>query len=154
MRDTTSRCFGQSSRPIDSSERRIADRIETIFEGSLDGVSVGVWGLSFKAGTDDTRESPALVIAGELAQRGASVRVWDPEATTDEFPMATGPLDVVDDADVLLVATEWPEFLRVDLSEAAKRMRGDTVFDARNHLDPSVVRSAGLDYHCLGRPHV
>lgn len=133
---------------------RIADRIEAIFDGSLDGVNVGVWGVSFKAGTDDTRESPALVIAGELAQRGATIRVWDPEAETDEFPMATGPLDAVDDVDLLLVATEWPEFLRVDLSEVAKRMRGDTVFDARNHLDPAVVRSAGLEYHCLGRPRV
>ena len=133
---------------------RIADRIEAIFDGSLDGVVVGFWGAAFKAGTDDTRESPALVIARELESRGASIRMWDPEAETDEFAMATGPVEVVDDADLLVVATEWPEFLRVDLSEVAKAMRGDTVFDARNLLDPSVVRSAGLTYHCLGRPRV
>lgn len=133
---------------------RIADRIEAIFDSSLEGVTVGFWGAAFKAGTDDTRESPALVIARDLESRGASIRVWDPEAETDEFAMATGPIEVVDDADLLVVATEWPEFLRVDLSEVAKAMRGDIVFDARNLLDPSVVRSAGLTYHCLGRPRI
>lgn len=133
---------------------RIADRIEAIFDGSLDGVVVGFWGAAFKAGTDDTRESPALVIARALESRGATIRMWDPEAETDEFAMATGPIEAVDDADLLVVATEWPEFLRVDLTEVAKAMRGDTLFDARNLLDPTVVRSAGLTYHCLGRPRV
>lgn len=113
-----------------------------------------MWGVAFKAGTDDTRDSPALAIARALATGGAVIDTWDPEATTDEFAMAEGPLEAVDGADLLLVATEWPEFLRVDLAEAAKRMSGDVVFDARNLLDPDVVRTAGLRYLCLGRPRV
>jgi UDPglucose 6-dehydrogenase len=77
--------------------------------------------------------------------------MWDPEAVTADFELAEGPLDASYEADLLLVATEWPEFLRVDMADVAKRMRGDVVFDARNLLDAETVRTAGLSYHSLGR---
>jgi UDPglucose 6-dehydrogenase len=66
--------------------------------------------------------------------------------------MAGSALEAVDGADVLLVATEWPEFVQVDLTEVAKLMRGHRVVDARNLLDPKDVRKVGLDYWGLGRP--
>jgi len=135
----------------DLQRRRIVERIDEEFDGDLSGVKIAVWGIAFKAGTDDTRASPALAMADALAQRGATLLAWDPEARSD-YPTADSPLDVTDGADVLLIATEWPEFLRVDLGEVAKRMEGDLVFDARNLLDPQVVRDAGLRYECLGRP--
>jgi UDPglucose 6-dehydrogenase len=136
----------------DLQRRRIVERISAAFDDDLSGVRVAVWGIAFKAGTDDTRASPALAIADALAQRGATLVAWDPEARTDAYATADDPLAIVDGADLLLVATEWPEFLRVDLGEVAKRMEGDLVFDARNLLDPQAVRSAGLRYECIGRP--
>jgi len=136
----------------DLQRRRIVERISQTFDGDLAGIRVAMWGLAFKAGTDDTRDSPALAIADALAHRGATVVAWDPEARTDKYPTADGPLGVVEGADLVLVATEWPEFLRVDLAEVAKRMHGDLVFDARNLLDPQIVREAGLRYESLGRP--
>jgi UDPglucose 6-dehydrogenase len=136
----------------DLQRHRIVERISQAFDGDLAGIRIAMWGIAFKAGTDDTRDSPALAIADAFAHRGATVVAWDPEARTDDYPTADGPLGVVEGADLVLVATEWPEFLRVDLAEVAKRMRGDLVFDARNLLDPQIVREAGLRYECLGRP--
>ena len=111
-----------------------------------------MWGVAFKAGTDDTRESPALRIADLLMQDGAEIVGYDPEATTTEFTMADDPIAAADGADVLLITTEWPEFLTYDMNRVAQVMRGHRVGDSRNLLDPAVVRSAGLDYWGLGRP--
>lgn len=77
---------------------------------------------------------------------------YDPEAKSDDLTMAPDPIAAVTDADVLLVATEWPEFATVDMSEVAKVMKGHRVVDARNLLDSAAVRAAGLDYWGLGRP--
>ena len=136
----------------DLQRSRIVERISEEFDGDLSAARIAMWGVAFKAGTDDTRASPALAIADELSGRGATLVAWDPEAHTEDYATAEGPVEIVEGADLLLVATEWPEFLRVDLGEVAKRMNGDLVFDARNLLDPQVVRDAGLRYKCLGRP--
>lgn len=133
---------------------RIVDRVSDALGGHLSGKKIGMWGVAFKAGTDDVRDSPALAMAKRLSDQGASVVAWDPEATSDEVQMVDDPLKVADEADLLLVATEWPVFLRLDLAEAAKRMRGDVLFDARNLFDAESVRTAGLTYLCLGRPQV
>jgi UDPglucose 6-dehydrogenase len=131
---------------------RIVERLRRIVGGSLEGIRVGMWGLAFKAGTDDVRESPALDLGRRLVAAGAKVVAHDPAATTDELSMADDPLDALDDADLLLVATEWPEYLRIPLTEVADRMRGRAVYDARNLLDAAEVRAAGFEYHALGRP--
>ena len=136
----------------DLQRSRIVERISEAFDDDLSGVRIAMWGIAFKAGTDDTRDSPALALADALAQRGATVVAWDPEASSDAYPTADGPLEVVEGADLVLIATEWPEFLRIDLGEVAKRMDGDLIFDARNLFDPQLVRDAGLRYECLGRP--
>lgn len=133
---------------------RIVDRIAAALEGRLAGRRIGMWGVAFKAGTDDVRDSPALEMARLLTERGAHVVAWDPEATSDAVEMADDPMHAVDEADLLLVATEWPAFLRLDLAEAAKRMHGEIMFDARNLFDVESVRTAGLSYMCLGRPHI
>jgi UDPglucose 6-dehydrogenase len=93
-----------------------------------------------------------LRIAALLKEDGADVVAYDPEATSDEVTMAADPIEAVTDADVLLVATEWPQFQTVDMAEVAKAMRGYRVVDSRNLLDPKAVRAAGLDYWGLGRP--
>lgn len=121
---------------------------------SLDGARIGLWGLSFKAGTGDTRESPSLKIAAELTARGADVTAYDPAATIGVMEGVTvvcEPLAAVEDADVLLVATEWPEFTEVDLTQVKDAMRGSAIVDARNLLDPAVVRDHGMTYVGVGR---
>ena len=131
---------------------RIVDRCAALLDGSLEGKRIAVWGIAFKAGTDDTRESPALRLAAGLSLLGADVVMTDPEASTDDFVTMPNPVAASRDAELVLVATEWPEFLRAELDEVAKVMAGDIVFDVRNLLDPSAVRAAGLRYVGLGRP--
>ena len=133
--------------------RRIAEKVRQAAGGGLRGRRVAMWGVTFKAGTDDVRESPALRIAELLEEDGAEVVAYDPEGTTDQVTMVAGPIEATRDADVLFVATEWPEFLTVDMTEVAEAMKGYRVVDSRNLLDPTAVRAAGLDYWGLGRPN-
>ncbi|MFV1961607.1 MAG: UDP-glucose/GDP-mannose dehydrogenase family protein [Acidimicrobiia bacterium] len=132
--------------------RRVAEKVRQAAGGGLRGRRVAMWGVAFKAGTDDVRESPALRIAELLTEDGAEVVAYDPEGATDQVTMAADPIEATRNADVLLVATEWPEFLTVDMSEVAEAMKGYRVVDSRNLLDPTKVRAAGLDYWGLGRP--
>jgi UDPglucose 6-dehydrogenase len=128
---------------------------------SLEGVVVGVLGLTFKAGTDDLRESPSLRVVKSLRARGATVQAHDPTTSTDLNPVQQQRLagielhptavGAAEDADVLVVLTEWPEFADIDLDKVADSMRGDAVVDARNLLDPRAVRAAGLRYEGVGR---
>jgi UDPglucose 6-dehydrogenase len=140
---------------IDADEeqrRRIAEKVRSAAGGGLRGRKVGMWGLAFKAGTDDVRESPAARIAQLLQAEGAEVVAYDPEARVEGIASAATPVEAARGADVLLLATEWPEFNAVDLVQVAQVMRGHRVVDARNLLDPKAVRAAGLDYQGLGRP--
>ena len=132
--------------------RRVAEKVRQAAGGGLRGRRVAMWGVAFKAGTDDVRESPALRIAELLKEEGADVVAYDPEATTDQVTMAADPIEAARDADVLFIATEWPVFLTIDMTEVAKVMKGYRVVDSRNLLDPTAVRAAGLDYWGLGRP--
>ncbi len=132
--------------------RRVADKVRQAAGGGLRGRRVGMWGVAFKAGTDDVRESPAVRIAGLLQADGAEVVAYDPEASSTVVTMAPDAIAAAKDADVLLIATEWPEFATVDLAAVREAMRGHRIVDARNLLDPKAVRTAGLDYWGLGRP--
>ena len=127
----------------------------------LSGVSVGVLGLTFKAGTDDLRDSPSLGVIGRLREAGATVQAFDP-TTTGELSAVQEPYlvgievcqsaeDAVRGVDVLVVATEWPEFCGLEPSRIAELMGGRAVVDMRNLFDPSSVRSAGLTYDGVGR---
>ena len=131
---------------------RVAEKVRQAAGGGVRDRRVAMWGVAFKAGTDDVRESPAVRIGSLLQADGAEVVAYDPEAHTSLFEMAPDPITAVVDADVLLVATEWPEFKTVDMTVVARSMRGHRVVDARNLLDPKEVRAAGLDYWGLGRP--
>ncbi len=128
----------------------------------LAGVTVGALGLTFKAGTDDLRESPALSIIAELRALGATVRAFDPTTVGELTPnqalvldgieLVSDPFEVADGADVVAVFTEWPEFAKIDLSRLAARLVGPvTIVDTRNLLDPALVREVGLEYDGVGR---
>jgi UDPglucose 6-dehydrogenase len=103
--------------------RRVAEKVRQAAGGGLRGRRVAMWGIAFKAGTDDVRESPAMRIAAMIQADGAEVVAYDPEASSPEVTMATDPVTAATDADVLLVTTEWPEFTEVDMNEIARVMR-------------------------------
>ncbi len=136
----------------DLQRSRIIDKVGEALGGSVDGAVVGLWGLAFKAGTDDTRESPARDLAERLLEAGAVVQAYDPKVSapvSGVFP-AGDAVSAASGADVLLVATEWKEFREVDLSEVRRVMRGSAVVDARNLLDPAEVEARGLAYVGVG----
>jgi UDPglucose 6-dehydrogenase len=122
--------------------------------GSLPGAKVGLWGLAFKAGTDDVRESPAVKIGKELLARGATVTAYDPAVGSlddTDIRVVDDPVEAAKGADVLVVATEWPQFVGVDLRVVRNVMAGNSIVDVRNLLDPLAVRQLGMQYMGIGR---
>ena len=138
---------------------RVVDKIRRGAGGTLEGATVAIWGLTFKARTDDLRDSPAIEVASRLLAAGASVTAYDPtvepgdesKAVPDGVRVVGDPLQASTDAAVLAVMTEWDQFRWVDLHRVAKVMTGDAVIDGRNLLNPTEVRAAGLSYDGIGR---
>ena len=136
----------------------IADKVRRAVGGTLHGQTIALWGLTFKAGTDDLRDSPALAVARLLREGGATVRAYDPTVSVTRWDgglegidVGDTPLGVLKESDCLVVLTEWPEFAAADPSQAAAPMVRAVVVDARNVLDPVRWRAAGFDYVGLGR---
>ena len=136
--------------------QRIAVKLERRL-GSLGGKTIAVLGLAYKAETDDVRDSPALRIIRELIDRGASVQAHDPQAVENcrrLFPQVRfgkDPFEAVRQADGLILATEWNEYRNLDLAKVKELMRGDSIVDARNLLDPVRAQAAGFHYQGVGR---
>lgn len=140
-------------------QRRFADRIDGALGGAVGGVrgrTVALLGLAFKAGTDDVRDSPALGVARELLSRGAHVRAFDPAAAVNaarelpELVIAETAEEALEDADVAVIATEWPVFRSIDWGAARDRLRRPLVVDGRRLLDPGVMASLGYRYLAVG----
>ena len=137
----------------DEQRQRIVEKVSGALPSGLEGATVGLWGLAFKAGTDDTRDSPAVDLARALTDGGALIRAFDPQASVDieGVVVVDEPLDAVKGVDLLLIATEWPEFQAVDLRLVREAMVGKVIVDARNILDPDAVRRLGMVYLGVGR---
>lgn len=135
----------------DAQRRRILHKVERAVGGDLSGSRVAVWGATFKAGTDDLRDSPALWLIRQLMAHGAVPVVFDPLVVVDGVENAPDPLAAAHGADAVLLGTEWTDFAKVDLVQLAEVMAGRHVIDARNLLDPEQVRAAGLVYTGVGR---
>ena len=133
--------------------KRIVEKVKAAAGGNLDGKTIGLWGLAFKAGTDDIRDSPAVDLADQLAAQGAVVRAYDPKvgAAVSSVERVPDAISAAKDADVLLIATEWSEFRSVDLRQVRDAMRGSAVVDARNMLDRKAAERVGLEYAGVGR---
>ena len=132
---------------------RVVAKVERLAGGSVDGATVAAWGLTFKARTDDTRESPALAVIERLEQRGATVRAYDPAAPPG-LPGVTrvaDPYAACEGASVLVVLTEWDDFRWLDLDKVRGLMAAPRIVDARNLLDPAVARRKGFVYEGMGR---
>ncbi len=136
----------------DEQFHRVADKVRTMVGGDLNGKKVAVWGLTFKARTDDIRDSPAVGIAGLLADAGAAVHAYDPAAKGDigGIDRAADPYSVCEGADVLVVLTEWDEFRWLDFDKVAGLMTASRVVDARNLLDRHALERRGFIYTGIG----
>ena len=133
---------------------RVVEKIRLAAGGSLEGVKIGVLGLTFKAGTDDMRDSPSIEITGRLMEAGAVVSAYDPVATECPIEGVTVVGDAyaaADGADVLAILTEWEEFKFIDLDKLAEVMSKLHIVDGRNLLDRGAVRRRGFSYQGIGR---
>ena len=137
----------------DEQRDRMVDKIRTAAGGSLDGAKLAAWGLTFKANTDDLRESPALAIIEQLVAEGAVVSAFDPQVSR-QLPginVCEDPYDACHDAAALIVLTEWDQFRWLDLEIVRDRMAAKQIVDTRNLLDRSVAKRLGFTYQGVGR---
>jgi UDPglucose 6-dehydrogenase len=126
---------------------------------TLRGKRLGILGLAFKGGTDDIRESPALLIVQELLREGCRICAYDPAAMerakaelNASVEYATSPYEAATGADALLILTEWEEFAALDLDRLRKLLKYAIVIDGRNLYDPGNMSAHGFSYHSVGRP--
>jgi len=144
----------------DAQKRVLVDKIVARLGSDLNGRTLALWGLAFKPNTDDMREAPSRVIIDALGEHGAQVVAYDPVAMDEarrvfgaapHLRYATSPMAACEDADALLVVTEWQEFRSPDFDALRSTLREKLVFDGRNLYDPRQVRAAGLEYFAIGR---
>jgi UDPglucose 6-dehydrogenase len=139
----------------------LVDKVRNYFDGDLKGKKFAVWGLAFKPDTDDIREAPALYIIQELIAAGASVSAFDPEAAEnvkrtmgDVIHYASDPYEALQDADALLIATEWSLFRTPDFERMKQMMKTRAIFDGRNLYDLQRMVELGFYYNSIGRETV
>jgi UDPglucose 6-dehydrogenase len=135
----------------------VVDKVRTAVGGTLAGRRIGLLGLTFKAGTDDLRDSPALAVAQLLRAEGAELTGYDPAhqvgvpGATDGVTVVDDPLMVAKEADALVVLTEWPQFRTLDWTAMAGVAATPVVIDTRNLLDGDILRRAGFTWIGVGR---
>jgi len=149
----------------ESQKISIVGKMNKYYNGDLSGKTFGIWGLSFKPETDDIREAPSLYITRKLAEAGAKMKAYDPEAigtfkqasdtdTLNSIEFVHDRDSVLKDIDALVICTEWNEFRRPYLEKFAEEMNAPVIFDGRNLYDLSRAEEAGLTYISVGRPAV
>ena len=139
----------------DEQYERIALKVVEVCGGSVAGKTIASWGLTFKANTDDLRDSPAIAILSTLKDMGATIRAYDPSARGVEMlpwvQRCDSALEACDGADALAVLTEWPEFASITPADVASRLSSAVVVDGRNVLNPQQWKSSGFQYRGVGR---
>ncbi len=142
-------------------QERFAQRIIDFFAGQEDKTVLAVWGLAFKARTNDVRESPALYCIRKFLDSRMKIRAYDPEAASAAVAALDGKIetfrngyDALDNADALVIFTDWQEFRNPDFEIIKARLKKPVIFDGRNLYNPDVVKNAGIEYHGIGRASV
>ncbi|CCW34552.1 UDP-glucose dehydrogenase [Chthonomonas calidirosea] len=136
---------------------RFLDRLRAALDGSFDGKTIGILGLAFKPNTDDMRDAKSVEIIARLLAENAEVKAYDPIAMDNArriFPQicyGKNAYDVAQDADALVIVTEWNEFKLLDMERIKSSMRRPILFDGRNIYDPIRMRRLGFEYQCVGR---
>jgi UDPglucose 6-dehydrogenase len=163
----TSKDYGYDFRTLKSvmavnadQKKKLLPIVEEYFEGSLAGKTIAVWGLAFKPYTDDIREAPALENIQALLAAGAKVTAYDPEAMDNvkklipEITYCHTAYAALDDADALMIFTEWPQFRTPDFTKMGKLLKEKVVFDGRNLYELNTMREHGFTYYSIGRESV
>jgi UDPglucose 6-dehydrogenase len=141
----------------DRQRERMVDKIAGALDGDLQGKTIGMLGLSFKPETDDMREAPAIDIVAGLEARGASVRAFDPVAmeaarkTMSNVTMCDDAYEACEEADVVVLMTEWNQFRMLDFERMKSVLAAPVVVDLRNVYEPDRMREAGFRYVSVGR---
>jgi UDPglucose 6-dehydrogenase len=145
----------------------LVQMVNARFGSNLKGLLFGLWGLAFKPNTDDMREAPSRIVLRHLLEHGAQVMAHDPVAMAhardvlahdfagrtallDRLRFAGTPMECVQDADALVIVTEWPAFKSPNFETLKKAMRQPVIFDGRNLYEPA-IRQQGIEYHAIGR---
>ncbi len=138
--------------------KQFFNKVLNKYNGDLSGKIVALWGLAFKPNTDDVREAPAIYLIEELLKLGAKVRAYDPEAMEhvkgqfgDKVHFSHDPYDALENADMLLIATEWNTFRSPDFDKVAKLMKHKVIFDGRNLYHLKHMKDLGFYYYSVGR---
>ena len=163
----TARSLGYTPRLLDAAEainfdqrEKFVDIINNHFKGDLKGKTLAVWGLSFKAGTDDVREAPGLTVISRLVEAGAKVQAYDPQAMTTarqelgEMPQvsyAASAYEALNGADALVINTEWSSFREPDFERIKSKMKKPLIFDGRNLYNPVKMVQLGIQYFFVGK---
>ena len=139
----------------------IIPKIKNYFAGDLKDKKIALWGLSFKPDTDDIREAPSKYIIDQLLETGANVAAFDPEAMAnikavygDKISFGSNAYDILENADALLIATEWSVFRNPDFNKIKTLLKDNVIFDGRNLYDLDKMTSLGFRYYSIGRAEV
>lgn len=139
-------------------KKAMADKVIAAMGGDVSGKSIGVLGLAFKPNTDDMRDAPSLDILPALIEAGATVKAYDPEAMEEAAHMMEGvdyaknPYEALEDADAMVIITEWDQFRALDLERVKETLKGNVVVDLRNIYSPEDMQKRGFAYSSIGRP--
>ncbi len=144
---------------VNKSQRKsFVEKIVHRFGENLEGKTFAVWGLAFKPKTNDMREAPSITIINSLLEKGAKLKAFDPKAVDDakfyfkdKITYAKTAYDALDNADGLLLLTEWNEFRRPDFEKIKTMMKTPVIFDGRNQYDTKRLEEKGFEYHQIGR---
>lgn len=138
----------------------LAKKVMKKFGEDLTGLTFAVWGISFKPETDDTREAASVVIINDLTRRGAKIKAYDPKAISEardhylkdntSVEYVESKYSALNEADALLIVTEWKEFRSPDFDEVKKRLKNAVIFDGRNIYDRHKMKELEFEYHCIG----
>ncbi|WP_456401768.1 UDP-glucose dehydrogenase family protein [Hydrogenimonas sp.] len=151
----------QAVEAVNRAQKRVlADKVVRRFGEDLTGRTFALWGLSFKPETDDMREASSITIVEELTKRGAKIRAYDPKAMEEarRFYLKDNPnveytkskYDALDNADAMLLVTEWKEFRSPDFEEMKQRLKSPVIFDGRNQFNRRKMEKKGFEYHQIG----
>jgi len=143
-----------------SQKHVLGNKVKARFGNDLRGKHFALWGLAFKANTDDMREASSLTVIADLLDAGATVTAYDPVASEharallqgrDSVRFADSAMAALVEADALLIVTEWKEFRSPDFAGIQASLKSPVIFDGRNLYDPKWVRSLGIEYFAIGR---
>jgi len=138
-----------------SQKHRLGQKIRKKFGDRLAGRTFALWGLAFKANTDDLREAPSLTLINDLTVAGAKVQAYDPVAgrglKKDGLKIVDSALAALEGADALAIVTEWQEFRSPDFAAIKAKLKTPAIFDGRNLYDPQVLKGLGIEYYPMGR---